>query len=143
MSNRRQQLLPNRPHVIVFDEYENSAEGPTIRVDIQSASRLRELEAIFSKLAVGDLHQIALSTLPDGHWVPPLREMFLAVSSHSEVVMSGTNDSGFVCNWTETLEGWLESAEKVAAMAESQRSCHQYFDGLGHNNVTVQVAYLE
>ena len=105
MSNRRQNLVRNRPHVIVFDEYENSAEGPTIRVDVQDSSRLHELEAIFRKLAVGGLHQMALSTLADGHWVPPLREVFLAVSGHSEVVMSGTSDSGLVCNWTETPEG--------------------------------------
>ena len=143
MSNRRLQSLPDRPHVIVFDEYENSAEGPTIRVDIQSASRLHDLEAIFRKLAVGNLHQTALSALPDGHWAPPLRELLLRVSRHSEVVMSGTSDSGLVCNWTETQEGWLEAAEKVAAMAESRSSCHQYFDGLGYNNVTVEVAYLE
>jgi hypothetical protein len=143
MSIRRQHLVPNQPRVIVFDRYENSAEGPTIRIDIQNESRLSELEFVFRKLANGELHQAALSALPDVHWVQPLREVLLAVSGRSGIVVSGSSKAGLVCNWTESPEGWLESAEKITAVAESKKPCHQYFQGLGHSDVTVEVAYLE
>jgi hypothetical protein len=136
-------LVPDQPHIIVLDKYENSAEGPTIRIDIQSASRLNEMGVVFRKLANGELHEVALSELADVRWVPPLREVLLTVSGRGGIVVSGSSNDGLVCKWAESREGWLESAEKVTAMAESGRPSHQYFQGLCRDDLTVEVAYLE
>jgi hypothetical protein len=83
-------------------------------------SRLNELEAAFRKLANGELQHAMLSALSDVYRVPPLREVSLAVSGRDGIVASGSGNGGLVCDWTESHEGWLEAAEKMTAVAESE-----------------------
>ena len=53
-----------------------------------------------------------------------------------------------LCEWIDSLEGWLNSADKTATMKASGHPCHQYFSGrhavLRHaDSVTIEIAFLE
>jgi hypothetical protein len=47
------------------------------------------------------------------------------------------------CEWKESVEGWLESTEKIAALIASNTPCHQYFEGPHADSVTIELAYKE
>jgi|GEM_PF-5385224 len=143
MSRRRDRLVPGQPSTIVLDSYVSSTDGPTIHIDVHSLSRLNELEATMRDLASGKLQRVALSQFEDTHWVPPLREIVLSLSTGEANVVNEQRGEQLVCTWMESAEGWLESAEKVAHMGECGMPCHQYFEGRHHDTVTVELAYLE
>jgi hypothetical protein len=61
-----------------------------------------------------------------------------------------TNLASFdrACKWTNSTEGWLDSADETAAMIARGSPCHQYFSdrhgALGHaDSVTIEIAYME
>jgi hypothetical protein len=127
----------------VLESYISSTDGPSIRIDVQSLSRLNELEATMRNLGTGKLHRAAFSDLEDAYWVSPLREIVLTVSRGEAYVINENRGEQLVCTWKESSEGWLESAEKVACMGESGVPCHQYFEGRYQDSVTIELAYME
>ena len=142
MSRRRDELVPDQPNIVVLESYVQPA-GPTIHIDVQSLARLNELEALARNLASGASQQVLLSHLADVQWVPPLKEVVLAVSERGSNVRKERRDERLICKWTASAEGWLESAEKIAVMAASGEPCHQYFEGPHADSVTIELAYLE
>jgi hypothetical protein len=142
MFRRRDELVPDQSNIVVLESYVQS-DGPTIHIDVQSLARLNELEALTRNLASGKLQQVLLSHLADAHWVPPLEEIVLAVSERGSNVSNERHGERLVCKWTESAEGWMESAEKIAAMAASGEPCHQYFEGRHADSVTIELAYRE
>jgi hypothetical protein len=124
MSRRRNELVPDQPNVVVLESYTSSSEGPTIRIDVQSLARLNELEALIQNLANGKSQRVLLSHIPAAHWVPPLEEIVLTVSEKDSNVSNENRGERLVCKWAESAEGWLESAEKIAAMVASGKPCH-------------------
>jgi hypothetical protein len=143
MSRRREQLAHGQLNTIVFDSYVSATDGPTIRIDVHSLSRLSELESAMRDLATGRLQRVDLSRFEDTHWVPPLREIVLNLSTGEGNVVNKQRSEQLVCTWMESAEGWQESAEKIAHMGKSGKPCHQYFEGRHHDTVTVELAYLE
>jgi hypothetical protein len=143
MSRRRDELVPHQPNVVVLESYVSSSEGPTIHIDVQGLARLNELEALMQNLASGKLQRVLLSHIADAHWVPPLEEVVLNVSEKDSSVSNENRGDRLVCKWTESAEGWLESAEKIAAMVASGKPCHQYFKGSHADTATIKLAYLE
>jgi|SRR5215471_21283169 len=143
MSQRRVQLVPGKPNVIVFESYVSSRNDVTVHVDVQSEVRLTELEAIARKLSTGEVKTVHLSDLEDTHWVPPLADIVLTVSARSSDVRNRRGGEQVICEWTESVEGWLESTEKIAVMGASVRPCHQYFEGPHADSVTIELAYME
>lgn len=142
MSRRRDELAPGQPNIVVLESYVRS-DGPTIHIDVQSLTRLNELEELTRNLASGKLHQVQLSHLADAHWVPPLEEVVLVISEGASNVRNESRGERLVCKWTDSADGWLESAEKIASMAASSEPCHQYFEGPHSDSVTIELAYLE
>ena len=143
MSRRRDELVPDQPNIVVLESYVSSSEGPTIHVDVQSLARLNELEALMQNLASGKLWRVLLSHIADAHWVPPLEEVVLTVSERDSNVSNEHRGERLVCKWTESAEGWLESAEKIAEMVASGKPCDQYFKSSHADSVTIELAYLE
>ena len=143
MSRRRDELVPDKPDVVVLESYLSSSERPTIHIDVQSLARLNELEALVQNLASGKLQRVLLSHIADALWVPPLGEVELTVSERDSNVSYENRGEHLVCKWIESTEGWLESAEKIAAMVASDRPCHQYFTSRHAASVTIELAYLE
>lgn len=143
MSQRREELLPQRPNTILLDSYTSPTDGPTIYIDVQSLARLNEIEGVMRGLASGKFNHLALSELSETYWVPPMREIVLSISRSEILVTSVQDDSDLVCHWSGTVEGWLDSADKVHEMARFARPCHQYFEDTNPENPTVKLAYLE
>lgn len=143
MLRRREQLAPGKPNVILFDSYVVSGDDATVHIDIQSEARLSELEAITRKLSTGEVKTVHLSEMEEAQWVPPLADVVLTVSARSSDSRNRRLGERVVCQWTETVEGWLESTEKIAVMRASVTPCHQYFGGPHADSVTIEVAYRE
>jgi hypothetical protein len=143
MSRYRDKLVGVQAKVIVFDSYNSSSDGPTIRIDVHSLGRLNELESIMRDLGAGKSQRFLLSKITDAHWVPPLEDIALTVSEavpHSSNLPRGER---LICQWTDSLEGWIESAEQIAAMTASPEPCHQYFGGWHADSITIEIAFLE
>jgi hypothetical protein len=143
MSRRRDELVPNQPNVVLLESYVSSSEGPTIRIDVQSLARLNELEALLQTLASGKSQRVLLSHIVDAHWVYPLEDVELTVSERNSNLSYEHHGERLVCKWTESAEGWLESAEKITAMVASGKPCHQYFTSGHANSVSIELAYFE
>jgi hypothetical protein len=143
MSRRQKQLAPEQPEVIVFESYVSSHDDAMVHIDVQSEARLREFEAITRRLSTGELKTVRLSEVSDTRWISPLMDVVLTVSTRNPNIYTRPCDGQIVCEWTESTEGWLESAEKIAAMRASGRPCHQYFDGPHVDSLTIELAYLE
>jgi hypothetical protein len=150
MSLRREELVPGRPEVIVFDSLTSRSTGPTIHIDFQSLTRLHQLEAIMRKLASRAAQQIPLAELGDTHWVPPLIDIVLAVGPNCVTpgIRYEKRGEGLACTWTNSVEGWLDSADETAVMITHGGPCHQYFNDrhaiLGQADcVTITIAFLE
>lgn len=142
MSRRREELAPGLPGVIVMESYVAS-DRPTIHIDVQDLARLNELESAMRSLASGNSQSVELSQLKDAHWVAPLKEILLIASEQGADIKNEDRGERLVCMWTESIEGWLESAEKLTAMAAFGKPCHQYFDGSHADSVTIELAFLE
>jgi hypothetical protein len=56
-----------------------------------------------------------------------LQQVVLTVSERDSNVSNEHHGERLVCKWTESTEGFLESAEKIPAMVASGKSRHQYF----------------
>jgi hypothetical protein len=69
MSRRREQLLPGKPNLILFEYYTSLTDGPTVRIDVQCDSRLNELEDITRRLSSGDVQTIPLAEIENAHWL--------------------------------------------------------------------------
>jgi hypothetical protein len=143
MSQRREQLVPGKPNVIVFESYVSSGNDTTVHVDVQSEVRLRELEALARSLSTGEVKTVHLSDLDDTHWVSPLADLVLTISARSSDVRNRRCGEKVICEWAETVEGWLESTEKIEVMANSVKPCHQYFEGPHADSVIIEIAYME
>jgi len=143
MPRRREQLVPGRPNVIVFESYVSSRNDASVHIDVQSEARLNGLEAIVRKLSTGEVKTVHLSDLEDAHWVPPLADVVLTVSARSSDVRNRRRGEQVICEWTESVQGWLESTEKIAVMRASVMPCHQYFEGPHADSVTIELAYME
>jgi hypothetical protein len=143
MSQRRDRLLPQRPNTILLDSYDSPTDGFTIYIDVQSPTRLNEIEGLMRDLAAGRLKSFAISELMDTHWIPPLREILLSVSTAELLVTAERRKPELVCNWSGTAEDWLDSADKIREMAHFGRPCHQYFEDSNLENPTLKIAFLE
>jgi hypothetical protein len=143
MSRRREQLVSGQPNVIVFESYVRRGNDETVHIDVQSEARLHELEALTRKLSTGEVKTIHLSEIEGAHWVPPLADVLLTASERGSDVCVRHRGERLVCEWRESLEGWLESTEKIAVMIASTSPCHQYFEGPHADSVTIELAYLE
>ncbi len=150
MSRRRTELVPDQPRVVVLESYVSSSEGATIRVDVQTAARLNELETIMRNLASGRSSRALLSQLGDTHWVYPLTDVVMTVGPRWATPRISYVKRGeqLLCEWTDSLEGWLDSADKTAAIKASGNPCHQYFSGRHAilrqaDSVIIEVAFLE
>jgi hypothetical protein len=143
MSRRREQLVPGQPNVILFESYVCRGNDERVHIDVQSEARLNELEALTRKLSTGEVKTIHLSEIEGAHWVPPLADVVLTVSARGSDVRNRRRGERLVCEWRESLEGWLESTEKIVVMIASTTPCHQYFEGPDADSVTVELAYLE
>jgi hypothetical protein len=150
MSRRRNELVPDQPRVVVLESYVSSSEGPTIRVDVQTGARLDELETIMRNLASGGSSRVLLSQLGDTHWVYPLKDVVLAVGPKwaTPRISYVKHGEQLLCEWTDSPEGWLDSADKTAAMTASGNPCHQYFSGRHAalrqaDSVSIEIAFLE
>src|ERR1700723_2806681 len=149
MSRRREELAPGQPNTIVFEDYFSKSQGRTFRIDIQSPARLHELETIMRALAAGKSHRVTLSQLGDAHWVPPLADIVLQVGPSWATPRIRYEERGekLACNWTNSIEGWQDSAEETAAMTAGGPR-HQYFTDrhapLGKaDSATLELAYME
>lgn len=143
MSRRREQLVPGKPNVVVFESYLSSRNDATVHIDVQSEARLNELEAIARKLSTGEVKTVHLSEIEDAQWVPPLADVVLTISARSSDVRNRRRGEQVICEWAESVEGWLESTEKIAVMRASVMPCHQYFEGPHADSVTIELAYME
>lgn len=143
MSRRREELVPGQPSFIVFDSFDSPSLGPTIRIDIQSLVRLNELERLLRNLADGRSQQVQLSEMSDTLWLPPLKGVVLTVAEATPQTKYEKSGDQVTCNWTDSTEGWLESADKTAALAASGKPCHQFFKGWHANSVTITIAFME
>lgn len=86
---------------------------------------------------------VRLFELRDAEWVSPLADIVLMTSTRDSDTRTLLRDEQLVCEWTESTEGWLESAEKIAHMRASVQPCHQYFGGPHADSVTIELAYME
>ncbi len=134
----------------MLENYVSSSEGPTIHVDVQSVARLTELEAIMRNLGSGRSPRVRLSDLADTHWVDPLIDVVLSVAPRwaTPRIRYEKHGAQLICDWADSLEGWMDSADKTAAMMASGDPCHQYFSdrhaALRHaDSVTVEIGFLE
>lgn len=143
MSRRREQLVAGKPNVIVFETYVSSRNEVRVHIDVQSETRLNELEAIARELSRGGVKAVHLSSLGDAYWVPPLADVVLALSARGSDVRNRRRGDQVICEWTESVSGWLASAEKMAAMRTPVMPCHQYFEGPHPKSVTVELAFME
>jgi len=143
MSRRREELVPHQPNVVVFDSLVSQSLGPTVHIDVQSIARLKELHAIMLRLAGGASTQVFLSQIGDSHWIPPLVEVVLSTSGRRPQTKYEHRGEQLICKWTDSTEGWLESAEKTGAIWATGKACHQYFKGWQSDSVTIRLAYLE
>ncbi len=143
MSQRRESLLPQRQNTILLDSYDTPTDGFTVYIDVQSPIRLNQIEALMRELAVGGLKCFAFSEIKDTHWVPPIREILLSVSTSELLVTAERRDTELVCHWSGTTEDWLDSADKIREMARYGMPCHQYFEDSNIENPTVKLAFLE
>jgi hypothetical protein len=143
MSKRRSDLVPGQTNVIVFESYFPSAQRLTIRIDIHSSDRLKELEVLTRKLATGVAQQIFLCELQESHWVRPLRDIILDISSRDYQTRVDHRGEQLICIWQDTKDGWLEAAEKIGALIAVGNPGHQYFQGRHSNSVEIELAYLE
>lgn len=149
MSRLREELAPDQPNVIVLDSL-TSRSGPTMHIDVQSLTRLKQLKAIMRKLARGEAQQVALSEPGDTHWVSPLRDIILTVGPSWVTPRIRYEERGeeLACKWTSSIQEWLDSADLMAAMIARGSPCHQFFGdrhaALGHaDSVTIEIAFLE
>jgi len=143
MSRRRDELVPGQPNVIVFESYVSSENDLTVHIDVHSKARLSELGAITRKMSAGEVQAIHLSEIEGAHWVSPLADVVLALSARGSDVRNHRRGERLVCEWRDSVEGWLESTEKIAVMIASTTPCHQYFEGSRAESVTIELAYLE
>lgn len=143
MSRRREELVPGQPNVILFECYVCRGNDERVHIDVQSKVRLNELEALTRKLSTGEVKTIHLSEIEGARWVPPLADVVLTASARGSEVRNRLRGERLVCEWRESLEGWLESTEKIAVMIASPTPCHQYFEGTYVDSVTIELAYLE
>jgi len=127
----------------MFESYVCSHDDLRVHVDVQSEARLVELEAITRRLSTGELKTIRLSELRETHWVSPLAEVVLAVSARGSDVRNRQRGSQMFCEWSESKNGWLESAEKIAQLRVFNGPGHQYFEGPHADSVTIELAYKE
>jgi hypothetical protein len=72
-----------------------------------------------------------------------LADVTLTVSIRGSYVRTHRLGEKLVCEWTESVEGWLESTEKIAFMRAFGKPCHQYFEGPYADSVTIELAYME
>jgi len=93
------------------------------------------------KPCCGKFQRVLLSHIVDAHWVHPLEDVVLTVSERNSNLSNDHHGERLI--WTEPAEGWLESAEKIAALVASGKPCHQYFTSGHANSLTIELAYLE
>jgi hypothetical protein len=136
-------LLSQRANTILLGSYDSPTEGFTIYIDVQSPTRLNEIEGLMRDLAAGKSRSFAFSELTDTHWIPPLREILLSISTAELLVTAERRKPELVCHWSGTAEDWLDSADKIREMACFGTPCHQYFEDSNVEDPTLKIAFLE
>jgi hypothetical protein len=117
VSRRRNELVPDQPSVVVLESYVSSSEGPTIRVDMQTVTRLNKLETIMRNLGSGRSSRVLLSQLGDTHWVYPLTGVVLTIGPKwaTPQISYDKHREQLLCEWIDSLEG-------IATFGRSVRS---------------------
>ena len=94
-------------------------------------------------LAAGRSQTVRLSQLTDTHWVLPLEDIVMTVGGRIPDTKYEHRGEKLICLWSDSIEGWLESAEKIAYMTVHGKPCHQDLKGWHADSVKIEISYLE
>jgi hypothetical protein len=130
MSLRRSSFVgPNDSSAILIDFYDGTY-GPTVRVDIQSASSLlaliHELQSILQQKEGGGISR--RESLSRTKFAPPMADMRLVMGTKETVELRRAEDGLIIVEWTEPIEGWEDAIELCRSLTDVKagNGRHQY-----------------
>jgi len=127
-------------------EYRQEPSGSSIRIALSSEEGLILLKGVLRRLADGSVTEYKLHELAFVH-LTGLKELNLTVHSKPHALMKtvrivhlgGERRVGY---WSNSLEGWEESAGLVEGLMEKTPS-HQYLSMEKIDDALIIVSYLE
>ena len=148
----RTRILSLEINMILVTYYEG-AYRPTLRIDLRSIDRLRDVKAIFEKLSSGGLHRFFLNQLPSSVMNSPIRAVGLFVRlddcasvRHKKITCFTGKDGAVTFEWTQTPDQWAttygltEGLEQAGILGVS---AHQYLTDESSDDVLVELALNE
>jgi hypothetical protein len=124
----------------MYVDFYLSAQHPCILFLLQSTNDRTHLLELFRGLAD---RRISKCALWQAEWTefstscPPIILQLVRNEESWQILYENTNADGKVLVWSRHEEGWLECAEKIAALTASG---HQY---MGTGEAEIEVSFLE
>jgi hypothetical protein len=125
--------------------YYVGAYGPTIRIDSQSLEDLAAVGQLFRRLASGAVQEAdfgqGLGCRLDSIAALMVRSVKTRLSKALELRYYTSGQPVFA--WSNTVEEWLEQAERVDVLAVADAPGHQYLTREGVDDALVEVCFRE
>ena len=122
-------------------DYYRGAYGATLRLATDEIDDLRTLNALFRLVREDrtvDLASLAGTRVENVHSIQLRR-----AAGRSKIKQLETLIGPAAFEWTQDIEGWLESAELIEGMINENRPGHQYLTRAGQGDILVEVAFQE
>jgi hypothetical protein len=124
----------------MYVDFYLSSQGPRIVFLLRSTHDRDWLLGLFRDLAN---HRVSKFALRQIEWTefstncPSILLKLVKNEGSQQIVYENTDSDGKVLAWSRHDEGWLECAEKIAALAKSG---HQH---MGNGEAEIEVSFLE
>jgi hypothetical protein len=125
--------------------YYPDADVPTLRIAVQLQEDVAVIRRLFGKLASGEIQEAELGAVIQCN-LEGIRALILCSARRRPsraLAIEYQTSSGPVLRWSDTTCYWLEWAEKVDPVLESDSACHQYFWPGGRDEIVVELCYRE
>jgi hypothetical protein len=123
-------------------DYYQGAYAETLRLTTDYIDDLRTLITIFR--SVREDRTIDLASWPGAQKSENVLRILLRRAARRTTIRKLETAGGAQSfEWTQDGEDWLESAELIEPMIDSNRPCHQYLTEEGEGKILVEVAFQE
>ena len=142
MGIRESDTMVEQPFQELLIDFYEGAYGETLRLATDERDDVRTLNAIFRSVAEG--REVDLASWPGAQRSESvLRILLRRVAGRSKIRKLEMVGGAQSFEWTQEDEGWLESAELIEPLIDSNRPCHQYLTEEGERSILVEVAFQE
>jgi hypothetical protein len=132
MSKRRCKLKLDDATIVVA--YYKGAYGPTLRIDLQSVARLRDIRGFVEKLSSGALANFSLAELRPIVIEPPIKSVTLATrydgpTTQPKFKLLSDESGSLAFDWAQNDREWARTVGLIDGLLQvgaRGRAAHQY-----------------